>query len=125
MLARRFALLAATALFCSASTAHALTLRTPFVFVNNGQTIRVYVTNLGTKPITDLAVTLTKSDGTVDPPDTNICAENGPLLPGNTCLVIYVVNHTGFATVTGKGKFSAAAQVLGSGALVALVPATK
>ena len=129
MLVRSFALLAATALLSlgfGTGTAHAVTLRTLFVFVDSDQSIRVLVTNLGTKPLTDLTVTLRDTFGNVDAPFADFCAENGPLPPGNTCQVVYTVNHRGFATVMAKGKISASAQVIAPGpALVAVFPATK
>jgi hypothetical protein len=107
--------------------AHAVTLRTLFVHVDIDQSIRVLVTNLGKKPINDLTVTLTDDDGDVLVPFNDLCAEGGPLPPGNTCQVIYSPNAKGLASVTAKGKFSASVQVTtaGSPALVTVVPATK
>jgi hypothetical protein len=129
MLVRSFALLAAMTALCvgpGTGTAYAVTLRTLFVFVDSDQAIRVLVTNRGTKPLTDLTVTLTDTNGNVDAPSVDFCAEGGPLAPGSTCQVIYTSNHRGFATVTAKGKISASAQVIAPGpALVAVFPATK
>ena len=128
MRVRSFALLAAMALpSFGAGIAHALTLRTLFVHVDGDQSIRVLVTDLGTKPISDLAVTLTDDDGDVHVPSIDSCAEGGPLPPGITCHVLYSPNLRGFATVTAKGKFSASVQVTAAGepALVTVVPATR
>jgi hypothetical protein len=92
-----------------------------------GQTIRVVVTNLDTKPMADLTVTLTGPSGAVVTPFANLCAEGGPLAPQNTCQVAYSGDQLGFATVTAKGgKFSASLQVIGPGAdTVIILPATK
>jgi hypothetical protein len=121
------ALLAVVLLAFGTGVAHAVTLRTPFVDPGADQEIRIYVTNLGTKPIEDLTVTLTNTFGQVVPPDADLCEENGPPSPLASCLVIYGDGASGFATVTGKGKLRATINVLigVSGSLVAVVPATK
>jgi hypothetical protein len=105
----------------------AKTLRTLAARVDSDQSVRVLVTNLDTKPMEDLAVTLTNFSGTVTMPNANLCAEDAPLPPQNTCQVDYSSGQGGFATVTGKGKFSASLHVLGpdDGDSVIILPATK
>lgn len=116
-------LLTVVLLVFGSGVAHAVTLGTPHVHIVGDQRIRVYVTNLGTKPIDDLAVTLTNTSGAVTTPDADLCEEGGPLLPLNTCFVLY--DSSGFATVTGKGKLRAAINVVGNSGLVEIIPASK
>jgi hypothetical protein len=130
MRARALIVLLALALVALASgTVNAATLRTLHVLANVDQHIRVVVTNLGTKALDDLTVTLTNPSGDVVTPFADNCAEGGPLPARNTCQVVYNNNQRGFATITTKGKFSASIHLIGPGAnnspTVAVIPATK
>ena len=108
------------------ATAHAVTLHTPSVHLNNDQHIRVQVTNVGTKDI-DVAITLKNPAGTTQVPFLDECVETTPIEPGSTCRAIYTAGVAGFATVEpSSGKVRAAINVLDSttGRVVTVVPAT-
>jgi hypothetical protein len=126
MRSRNLSIVTLALLLLDAASGVAATLRTPFVRADSGQSLRVAVTNVGKKTIEDLVVTLTAPNGTVLTPAANICAEDGPLLPGRTCQVIYSSDDSGFATVTSKGKFLAAIQLIApSSQTQTVIPATK
>ena len=108
------------------ATAQAVTLHTPGVHVNTDQHIRVHVTNVGTKDIDVITVTLKNPAGTLQVPVVDECVETAPIEPGSTCRVIYSAT-LGFATVEpSSGKVRAAINVLDSttGRVVSVVPAT-
>ena len=109
------------------TSAHAITLYTPRVIVNNDQRPRVEVTNVGTKE-TAVAVSCKGATGNEVVPTINTCLDFPTLAAGNSCTVSYGAGASVFCMVeSSSNKVRAVINVssLLDSTLVTVVPATK
>src|SRR5262245_46921061 len=122
---RRITLLAAP-IVLSGTIAHAATLGTPFLVINNVQRLACIVTNLGTLPA-DLSVKLFGLGGNEVLPPIDGC-NIAPLDPNASCAVQAVPGASASCVIeSSSGKVRAAVEVISDAAsttAVTVVPAT-
>jgi len=116
--------LAALPLLLAGTFAHAVTLGTPFLTVDDTQRIFCIVTNVGTQPTT-LSVKLFSLAGAPLAPQVDGC-RNAPLAPNASCAVQALPGDVASCVVESSSRrVRAAVEVTsGQGTAVTVIPAT-